>query len=153
MEGAFCFALQKPKCSDIIFKDFQKRVINGYIEGNDVFCSVPTGSGKSLCYEVAPFIFDYMNNVNETVILVIQPLVALMKEQVKKNQEKGIKAVYLGDKDTIFETIVDQETKFIFAAPESLGDKNQRKKILLHPRIQRGIKLLVIDESHCIKKL
>ena len=81
---------------EISLRPHQRKVIEGYISGSDVFLVSGTGSGKSLCYEVAPFLFDRIGNMN-SIVLVVSPLVALMRLQTKILVEKNVPAVYLGD--------------------------------------------------------
>lgn len=76
----------------------QRQVIENYISGKDVlFCS-PTGSGKSLTFEVAPYIYKGLSaSNNPCVAIVVSPLTSLMKTQVRNLQAKGMKEVYLRD--------------------------------------------------------
>ena len=94
-------ALSMVKKQGMDLKDFQKRVINTYASGKDCFCVAPTGSGKSLTFVLAPFIFDYKLETQNSIALIVQPLVALMKEQVKKLDDISVPAIYLGDKDDV----------------------------------------------------
>ena len=66
-----------------------------FLSGRDVFVSLPTGSGKSLCYSVLPRLFDRLRHVQTTrSIVVVSPLVALMKEQVCSFDKKTVRAIY-----------------------------------------------------------
>ena len=102
------YALSMVKKQGMDLKDFQKRVIN-------------TGSGKSLTFVLAPFIFDYKLETQNSIALIVQPLVALMKEQVKKLDDIFVPAIYLGNKDDVtYDKIMAHNCKFIIGAPESL---------------------------------
>lgn len=141
---------------DIKLRDFQKNVIINYLNNQDVFCCVPTGHGKSLCYELAPFVFEAKNKgmpseITKNIVLIIQPLVALMKEQVGKLNEKGYKSIYLGENDTDIEGIKNGEYNFLFAAPEVF--RGNKRELLLHKKLQQNLVLIAVDESHCIRKL
>ena len=60
----------------------QKRAIASFLEGNDVFVSLPTGSGKSLCFALLPFAFDNFLDKKGSIAIVVSPLISLMKDQV-----------------------------------------------------------------------
>ena len=60
----------------------QHKAVKSFIEGSDVFISLPTGSGKSFCYSVLPFIFDDLYQRVGSIVIVVSPLIALMKDQV-----------------------------------------------------------------------
>ena len=63
-------------------KSKQKRAITSFLEGNDVFVSLPTGSGKSLCFALLPFAFDNFLRREGSIAIVVSPLISLMKDQV-----------------------------------------------------------------------
>ena len=148
----------------------QKQVIENYISGKDVlFCS-PTGSGKSLTFEVAPYIYKGLSGAHyPCVAIVISPLTSLMKTQVKNLQSKGIKAVYLRDLhqpnslpdklNQVGEELnmlsiqedPDSSVEILFSSPESLLDKY--RDFVLKLARKGHLKILFVDEAHCIKKL
>ena len=72
----------------LILRDYQKKTLEAYLSGRDVFVSAPTGAGKSLTFELAPYAFD---------CLVVVPLISLMKDQVSNLNSRGIPASYVGD--------------------------------------------------------
>jgi len=63
-------------------RPMQLQAIRSFMQGNDVFISLPTGSGKSLCYSVLPYAFDELLNREGSIVVVVSPLIALMKDQV-----------------------------------------------------------------------
>ena len=73
-------------------REKQKAAILGFIRGGDVFISLPTGSGKSLCYSILPFAFDTLKKKSGSIVLVISPLISLMKDQIRSLDSKGITA-------------------------------------------------------------
>ena len=76
----------------------QELVVKYFVQGNDVFVSLPTGSGKSLCYTILPYVFDILRNeVEPSIVIIVSPLIALMKDQVRSMTERGLKAVFVGD--------------------------------------------------------
>ena len=78
-------------------KEKQKEVISAIISGNDVFCCLPTGYGKSLCYSILPKVYDCIHNVKElSIVLCLSPLVALLIVR-KKIIEIGISAEFISE--------------------------------------------------------
>ena len=80
-------------------KPEQEKAILSFVFGNDVFVSLPTGYGKSLCFGLLPCVFDALRGVKKkSIVLVVCPLVALMKEHVVNFSSMGISAAYVSDK-------------------------------------------------------
>ena len=79
-------------------RDKQKEAILGFLSGRDVFVSLPTGSGKSLCYSILPKVFDRVRKTSGSIVIVVSPLVSL-KDQLHSLETKGIKSVFV-TKDT-----------------------------------------------------
>ena len=65
-----------------VVRPMQLQAIRSFMEGNDVLICLPTGSGKSLCYSVLPYAFDDLLNPEGSIVVVVSPLIALMKDQV-----------------------------------------------------------------------
>ena len=88
----------------------QERIVAHFLRGSDVFVSLPTGSGKSLCYCLLPKSFDVLRGSNSThmqsVVIVVSLLIALMKDQVRQMTERDVRAVYVGETDDATETEV-----------------------------------------------
>ena len=73
-------------CKRLGFQDLrsaQEEVVLNFLEGRDVFVSLPTGHGKSLCFAILPFAFDELLQRSGSIVIVVSPLIALMKDQVK----------------------------------------------------------------------
>ena len=87
MERSITYALERVGCPAIALKMEQRDCINHLYEGKDVFLWLPTGFGKSLCYEVLPFVMDDKLGRHGSVVIVISPLVSLMVDQVQ-SQDK-----------------------------------------------------------------
>ena len=71
----------------LILRDYQKKTLEAYLSGRDVFVSAPTGAGKSLTFELAPYAFDCLNGDQAnsySIVLVVVPLISLMRDQVSK---------------------------------------------------------------------
>ena len=76
----------------------QELAVKSFVQGNDVFISLPTGGGKSLCYSILPDVFDALRTeVEPSIVIIVSPLIALMKDQVRSMTERGMTAVFVGD--------------------------------------------------------
>ena len=129
----------------------QSEVVKSFISGSDVFVSLPTGSGKSLCYWVLPGAFNLLRQTNSSVVLVVSPLIALMKDQVERLKGKGVKAVYGGDQCDM-ELVSEGHYHIVFLSPESLLMSNKWRDVLMSDVYQRNLVAVVVDEAHCVKK-
>ena len=93
---ALHFSLSALKQSQVSLKPEQRMAIQAVYEGNDVFVLLPTGFGKSLCYQTLPFVMDYklrlVGTEKSSAVLVISPLVALMVDQVQSLRGRGVKS-------------------------------------------------------------
>ncbi|MDR0812337.1 MAG: DNA helicase RecQ [Paludibacter sp.] len=131
------------------FKGNQETIIKSLMDGNDVFVLMPTGGGKSLCYQLPALMM-------EGVAIVISPLIALMKNQVDAmrnfSEEDGI-AHFLNSSltrqaiDAVKADLLEGKTKLLYVAPESLG-KDENVEFLK----QLKISFYAIDEAHCISE-
>ena len=128
------------------FRPLQEEIIQSILSGNDVLALMPTGGGKSLCYQVPAL-------AKEGLCLVISPLIALMKDQVENLRKKGITAfaIYSGMKryEVIhtLKTAGESNCKFLYVSPERL-ETNLFKEYL--PAL--NISLIAVDEAHCISQ-
>ena len=74
----------------------QKEAIVGFLQGRDVFVSLPTGSGKSLCYAILPKLFDILRKKSSrSIAIVVSPLISLLKDQVNSLTSKGVSSIYI----------------------------------------------------------
>ncbi len=128
------------------FRPLQEDIIRSAINGQDTLALLPTGGGKSLCYQVPAL-------CREGLCLVISPLIALMKDQVQQLQKRGISAaaVYAGmsrrELDIIFENACNGAYKLLYLSPERLQTD------LVQGRIGRmAVNLLAVDEAHCVSQ-
>jgi ATP-dependent DNA helicase RecQ len=128
------------------FRPLQEDIINAVLEGKDTLALMPTGGGKSLCYQVPALAMDGL-------CLVISPLIALMKDQVENLRKKGITAfaIFSGmsRKEVIntFKVASASNCKFLYVSPERL-ETNLFKEYL--PGL--NITLIAVDEAHCISQ-
>ena len=128
------------------FRPGQWEIIEPALEGRDVLAVLPTGGGKSICYQVPALIQD-------GVTLVVSPLIALMQDQVQRLEQSGIRATYINS--TLSAREVDQRWtdiefgryRLVYLAPERLHNE------LFKARLERlNIRLVAIDEAHCISE-
>ena len=128
------------------FRKGQKEVIESILAGRDTVAVMPTGSGKSLCYQIPALVF-------EGVTIVISPLISLMKDQVDALKEMGIKATYINSsissqelQERLAETAAGKY-KLLYIAPERLNS-NRFLKLLQ----QLKISVIAVDEGHCVSQ-
>jgi ATP-dependent DNA helicase RecQ len=128
------------------FKTGQERIIDEILSGHDVLGIMPTGAGKSLCFQIPALAL-------EGTAIVISPLISLMKDQVDTLNEMGIKAAFINsslnmqDYRSITEKARNGEYKLLYIAPERL--ETESFWTLLS---QMNISLIAIDEAHCISE-
>lgn len=128
------------------FRSLQEDIINSVIDQKDTLALLPTGGGKSICFQVPAMMFD-------GVCLVVSPLIALMKDQVNQLMERGIKAsaIYSGmsarEIDITLDNAIYGRLKFLYLSPERL-----KTELFLARATKMNISLLVIDEAHCISQ-
>jgi len=124
----------------------QEDIIRSVLDGRDTLALLPTGGGKSVCYQVPAL-------CQEGICIVISPLIALMKDQVLNLQKRGIPAaaIYSGmsrrEIDILFENACNGAYKLLYLSPERLLTE------LARVRIQRmNVRLLAVDEAHCVSQ-
>ena len=93
MERSITYTLERVGCPAIALKMEQRDCINHLYEGKDVFLWLPTGFGKSLCYEVLPFVMDDKLGRHGSVVTVISPLVSLMADQVQSLRQRSVNVI------------------------------------------------------------
>lgn len=128
------------------FRHPQEEIIASVLDGKDTFALMPTGGGKSICFQVPAMLQD-------GICLVISPLIALMKDQVQNLQHKGIKAIALTGgirQDEIIDLLDNCQFgnyKFLYLSPERLQNDWILERIKNLP-----INLIAIDEAHCVSQ-
>ncbi len=128
------------------FKGSQESIINTLLDGADVMALLPTGGGKSVCFQIPAMAQDGL-------CIVVSPLVALIEDQVSNLKAKGIKAVSitagisLKELDILLDNCIYGKTKFLYLSPERL------EQPLVQERIRHmNVNLIAIDEAHCISE-
>ena len=128
------------------FRDNQENIIQSIINKNDTLIIMPTGSGKSLCYQIPALIFNGLT-------VVISPLISLMKDQVEQLLEVGVKAAYLNstlpfdEYQKTLRSLEEGRIKLLYVAPETLlldRTINLLKSV--------GVDCFAVDEAHCISE-
>lgn len=129
------------------FRPLQEQIINSVLEGNDTLALMPTGGGKSICFQVPQL-------MKEGLALVISPLVALMKDQVQNLADRGIKAISIHSGMSRREVDMalnnaayDKQVKFLYVSPERLATNLFSSYLNVLP-----ISTIVVDEAHCISQ-
>ena len=128
------------------FRPKQEDIVNAALEGKDVLAILPTGGGKSVCFQVPSM-------MKEGIAVVVTPLIALMKDQVQNLNDRGIKAMCINagmgkrEVDTALNNALYGDYKFLYVSPERLGTK------LFQSYVQEmNVSYLVVDEAHCISQ-
>ncbi len=126
------------------FRPQQQQIIDAVLKNKDVLALLPTGGGKSLCYQVPALVL-------EGVTIVVSPLIALMKDQVSRLKEVGVEAqaIHSGLKPYEIDRQMDNaqfgKTKLLYISPERLKSDRFRERLIHLP-----ISLIAVDEAHCI---
>lgn len=128
------------------FRPMQEEIINSVLDGYDTLALLPTGGGKSVCFQIPALI-------TEGICVVVSPLIALMKDQIENLRQKGIKALAVhsgmtkNEIDIALDNAIYGDYKFLYLSPERL-----RNEVLKVRIAQMKINYLVIDEAHCISQ-
>lgn len=128
------------------FRPVQKQVIDSILSGQDTLALLPTGGGKSLCFQVPAL-------ARAGICVVISPLIALMKDQVDNLRARKVKAVaiYSGmslkEIDTTLDNCIYGDIKFLYVSPERL-----KTELFIERFKQMNVNLIAVDEAHCISQ-
>lgn len=128
------------------FRPNQEQIIKSILSGRDVFAVMPTGGGKSLCYQLPA-------KMREGTAVVISPLISLMKDQVDAALENGIQAAFMNSSMTsreisgVYRSLKNSGTKLLYIAPERFAMPHFLETLKTFP-----ISLFAIDEAHCVSE-
>ena len=128
------------------FREKQEEIITSILEGKDVITIMPTGGGKSICYQIPALIL-------EGITIVISPLISLMKDQVDNIKNIGIKSAYINSTlsdseiNSILNDVIKDEVKILYVAPERL-ESTEFLNFITRVKIAQ----IAIDEAHCISQ-
>lgn len=147
-EGGVKMNLEKALLDHFKFSSFrpgQKEIITDLLNNHDVLAMLPTGSGKSICYQLPAFLL-------EGITIVVSPLLSLMEDQVQQLKSSGLKQVVAinsfltpWERDRALEQLYKQ--KIVYVSPEILQSKSVIKRLS-----KLTISLFVVDEAHCISQ-
>lgn len=128
------------------FRPMQEEIVQSVLDGSDTLALLPTGGGKSICFQVPAL-------CREGICLVVSPLIALMKDQVHNLDRRGIPAaaIFSGMSarqiDIVFENACNGQYKFLYVSPERLQTPMARERIK-----RMNVNLLAVDEAHCVSQ-
>ena len=128
------------------FRERQEEIITSILEGKDVVTIMPTGGGKSICYQVPALILDGLT-------IVISPLISLMKDQVDNIKNMGIKSAYINSTlseneiKSILNDVIKNEVKILYVAPERL-ESTEFLNLITRVKISQ----IAVDDAHCISQ-
>ncbi len=128
------------------FRPMQLEIIQAALDGKDTLALLPTGGGKSVCFQIPALL-------QPGICIVISPLIALMKDQVDNLTKRGIPAITVNSTmsfreiDIALDNCVYGDTKFLYLSPERLGTEIVRERIK-----KMKVNLLAVDEAHCISQ-
>ena len=128
------------------FRPMQEDIVNAALEDRDVLAMLPTGGGKSVCFQVPAM-------MREGIAIVVTPLIALMKDQVQNLNDRGIKALCVNagmshrEVENTLNNAAYGDFKFLYVSPERLGTPLFRNYVL-----EMNVSYIVVDEAHCISQ-
>src|SRR5690242_6757383 len=128
------------------FRPLQREIVDSVLRGQDVFVLMPTGGGKSLCYQLPALLLDGL-------VVVVSPLIALMKDQVDALRTLGVAATFINSSLDPAEigrrqaAVARGDVKLLYVAPERLVSP-----AFIHLLASREISFFAIDEAHCISE-
>ncbi|MEA1972683.1 MAG: DNA helicase RecQ [Candidatus Cloacimonadota bacterium] len=128
------------------FREHQKDIIESILNKKNIVAIMPTGSGKSLCYQIPALVF-------EGLTIVVSPLISLMKDQVLQLKETGVEAIFLNSTlsyekyNSNIKLLLNKKVQLLYVAPETLV---QERTINILRQIK--VDLIAVDEAHCISE-
>jgi RecQ family ATP-dependent DNA helicase len=131
------------------FRPGQREAVQAALEGRDSLVVMPTGGGKSLCYQLPALAMDAIPT--HPLVVVVSPLIALMADQWRRLSEAGVRGAMLasgmrdGHNEQALSQIASGETQLVLAAPERFGSRAFREALS-----RRRVGLFVVDEAHCV---
>ena len=158
---AVTFSLLKLGLSGVSLKEEQLSSIKAAYEGKDVFVCLPTGYGKSLCYQTLPFVMDHKyrhkaSRIGHSAALVVSPLISLMADQVSSLRKRGVKASIISSTSAVPKEMIATESSLasdslFFCAPEALVATKWRDA-LEQDEFSGRMVAIVVDEAHCVSQ-
>ena len=152
-EESLCKALSDINLENVSLRFEQKEAIrNIVVLKKDTVIILPTGFGKSLIYQLLPFVFDSWLEASESFILVVSPLNALMRDQTVKLDNLQVRSLIVRNTESLSEVeirdIKESKYRIIYGHPEAFVGK--LRKILDCEEVRRNLRAVVVDEAHLI---
>lgn len=128
------------------FRSRQEEIVNAALDQRDVLALLPTGGGKSICFQVPAM-------MREGIAIVVTPLIALMKDQVQNLNDRGIKALCVNagmsrrEVELTLNNAAYGDFKFLYVSPERIGTQMFRNYV-----VEMNVSYIVVDEAHCISQ-
>ena len=128
------------------FRTGQEEIIQSVLDKKDTLALLPTGGGKSVCFQIPAL-------MTEGICIVVSPLIALMKDQVQNLHKKNIKATAINsgmtnsEIDIALDNCIYGSVKFLYVSPERLQNKMFRQRLE-----KMNVNLIAVDEAHCISE-
>ena len=137
----------------------QKDAVTAFVRGKDVFVSLPTGSGKSLCYACLPWVFDALRSGGEvsesqsqSIVVIVSPLLSLMKDQVSCFNSRGLNCEFVSIDANAVARVNNGECQLVYIIPESMLTLLHWRQVLQSTVYQENLVGVIIDEAHCVEK-
>ena len=128
----------------------QKKALRAFVTRQDVFVNLPTGYGKSLVFQMAPFVHSELGNATNPIVIVISPLISLMQDQTEYLRSLNIKAAFIGEDKLENLSIEKGECSVVYSSPESLLGNGRWRNMLSSSIYQKNLVGIAVDEAHCI---
>ena len=152
-------------------KPKQMEAIIAFVEGRDVFVSLPTGYGKSIIYALLPLIFDslkgnlifcelytsifvFYTDCSGSLVVCISPLISIMMDQRAKFTTLGLKTEYVGaaqEDPGVIRQVLAGNVQLLFMSPESILNNKHFRGMLLSQHYKKYLVAVAVDEAHCVK--
>ncbi|MFK8053504.1 MAG: DNA helicase RecQ [Woeseiaceae bacterium] len=130
------------------FRPLQQAVVDSVLEGRDALVILPTGAGKSLCYQLPALMMPGLT-------IVVSPLIALMQDQVDALAALGVAAAFINSslapraRDDVWRRLGAKQVKLLYLAPEQLAVSQTRERL---KALKGGVSMIAIDEAHCVSQ-
>ena len=151
LEEAFRKASSKFKISEL--NAYQKLAIRKvFVEKEDVFVNLPTGSGKSLIYHALPLVFDHFSDESGHIIVVVSPLISLLEDQVEYLRSLGLSAVNISSNVEVDCAKIEKgEYSILYASPEAWLMSERWRCMLSNDVYSKKLCAVAVDEAHVLR--
>ena len=168
-ESAFAsgvsYALSRLKMDKMELKPKQVEAIRLLYERKDAFVWLPTGYGKSICFQISPYMFDFKlgrisaASFKRSIIVIVSPLLSLMIDQVTDLKSRGVQAAILSGNHDVDPSFIATESdvkegkySHLYSCPETIVSADRWRQMLADKPLSEQVVAIVIDEAHCVYK-